>query len=124
MTTAKSRASVEVDGLPNPIVKALRRLEHPELQSFAYEKANDGDTTTFTAVPLDQLDTVALLYLETDQQITLRVDNQTDAGIVINAGGFILLHDVLIDAGAGANNLKINNNSGSVANISGFGFGT
>lgn len=124
MSNAKSRVSIELDGNPNPIQKIVRRLEQPEFQSFNYEKADDGDSTTFTAVPLDQLATIALLYLESDRQVTIRLDGQTDAGIVINAGGFVLLHDVTIDSGAGASNLSMNNDSGGVAQIKGCGFGT
>ncbi len=124
MSNAKTRISIELDGNPNPLQRIIRRLEQPEFQSFSYEKADDGDTTTFTAVPLGEIASIGLLYLESDQQVTIRLDGQTDAGILINADGFILLHDVLIDAGAGASNLSINNNSGVTAKITGMGFGT
>ncbi len=124
MSNAKTRVSIELDGNPNPLQRIVRRLEQPEFQSFNYEKANDGDTTTFSAVPLGEIASIGLLYLESDQQVTIRLDGQTDAGITINADGFVLLHDVTIDSGAGASNLSINNNSGVTAKILGMGFGT
>ena len=59
-----------------------------------------------------------------NQQLTFRLDGQSDAGIVLNAGGLIALFNVDIDAGAGSSNASVNNNSGSTATITGIAGGT
>lgn len=110
---------VIVEGFP-----VTRRIETDESQGFGYEKANDGDSTTFSALPADQLATIQLLIVKTDKAITLRLDNQSSAGIELNAGGLLAIIDCTIDAGAGANNAKVNNNSGATALVDGVAAGT
>jgi len=119
ITIQVKRDGIQLDGFP-----IIRRLEVDELQGFAYEEANDGDDTTFSALPASQLDTIQVLVVKSDQQITLRLDGQSDAGIVLNAGGLLALIDATIDAGAGASNASVNNNSGSTANVEGVAAGT
>lgn len=101
----------------------IRRLTVDEIQSFVYEQANQG-AGVFAAVPLDQIATIQALLVIPTQQVTLRLDGQSDTGIVINANGLLLLLDATIDAGAGASNAQLNNVSGSVATIEGLGAGT
>lgn len=124
MPTLKLVVSLESDGKQVPGFPVVRRLTVPETQQFAYEKADDGDAVTFSAVPADQLAEIQALVLRTDQQLTFRFDGQSDAGIVLNAGGVLVFLDSDIDAGAGANNAKVNNDSGSTANVVGFAGGT
>ena len=116
--------TAELDGVPLKGFPWVRRLAVDEAQSFEYEQTAHGDAITFTAVPADQLATIQALLLRPDKAVTLRLDGQTDAGIVINADGFVLLADVTIDAGAGASNAKLNNNSGATAVIQGTAVGT
>jgi len=116
--------TAELDGVPIKGFPWVRRLAIDEIQSFEYEQANHGDAITFSTVPADQLATIQALLLRPDKAVTLRLDGQTDAGIAINADGFVLLCDVTIDAGAGASNAKLNNNSGSTAIVQGTAVGT
>ena len=106
-----------IDGFP-----FSRRIVVDEIQAFRYEKANDGDSITFTSIPSDQLSEIQLLALRSDQPITLRLDNQVDAGIFINANGLVLLLNVDLDAGA-STNARLNSN-GAVAVVKGFAGGT
>ena len=124
MPQLKVKIEVDYDGITLPGFPVIRRLELDEGQQFEYEKADDGDATTFSALPADQIATIQALILQTDQVVTLRLDGQTDAGIVVNAGGLVLLFDVTIDAGAGASNAKVNNNSGATALLKGITGGT
>ena len=121
MSTFKVTVNVELDSRSLPGYPKIRRLEVDENQQFKYEKTTGAG---FTAIPLDQLAEIQALLLESDQQVTVRLDGQTDAGIVLNPGGLLLLLDVDIDAGAGTSNASLENTSGSTANIQGLGGGT
>lgn len=113
------------DGIPSPGFPVTRRIEVDEVQTFKYEKAADNDSTTFSGVPADQIATIQALCLRTSKAVTLRLDGQTDAGIVLNAGGMVIILDATIDAGAGASNAKLNNpDDADVAIIEGFAAGT
>lgn len=115
---------ITIDGQPllsGPIVK---RLETTSLQTFDYTKTNDGDTTTFTTLPDDTIAAIEALLVMPAAAMTVRLNGQSDAGIDLNAGGLLLIVDGAIDAGAGASNNKINNNSGAAAQVLGFGAGT
>lgn len=102
-----------------------RRIEVDEIQSFNYEKAADNDVTTFSALPADQIATIQFLLARSNKAVTIRLDGQTDAGIVLNAGGLLLIVDATIDAGAGASNAKVNNpDDADTALIEGFAAGT
>lgn len=121
MTTIKVRIEVEVDGVAPDGFPVTRRIEVDEIQSFAYEKVDGGG---YEALPADKLDTIQALVLTADKAITLRLDGQSDAGIVLNAGGLMIVLDATIDAGAGASNAKLDNSSGSTANVKGVAGGT
>ncbi len=80
-----------------------------EVQAFNYEEPADNDSTTFSALPTAQIASIQALILRAlEQPITLRLDGQSDAGIVINAGGIIVIIDATIDAGA-TTNATVNN---------------
>ena len=120
LTVTLKRNGVPVGGFP-----FIRRVEVDELQSFNYDKAADADSTTFSAVPADQIAEMQVLVLRSSKAVTLRLDGQTDAGIVVNAGGMVLLLDCTIDAGAGASNAKVNNpHATDTAVIEGLAAGT
>lgn len=97
-----------------------KRLVVDEVQQFAYEKATGGGYET---LPITQIATLQALVLAPDQALTVRVDGQSDAGLVLNAGGLLLLLDSTTDAGA-STNATIDNSSGSTAVITGLGAGT
>ena len=122
MPSIKFTIQAEIDGVPLNGFPLVRRVSVAELQTFEYEEANDGNTTTFSDIPVGQLDSIQALLVRPDQQVNVRIDGQTDAGIIINAGGILLIIDGTNDAGS--NRARVNNNSGNTANLRGFGAGT
>lgn len=96
----------------------IGRLSVDEVQVAApHEKTNDGNATSFAALPTSELDEIQVLFVKSDKATTYRLDGATDTGIPLNAGGFYLIFNADIDAGAGASNAKVNNNSGATATI-------
>lgn len=120
MPTLEITINVKEDGVVKPGFPRTRRISADELQSFRYEKATGGG---YVAVPTNQLDEVQALIFETDQQVTVRLDGQSDAGIVLNAGGLLIIIDADIDAGS-TTNVTVDNSSGSTANLEGLAYGT
>jgi|SRR5882724_4197140 len=100
-----------------------RRVEVQESQGFSILKANDGDITTFTEIPAEQLDTIQAFVLRTDKAVTVRFNGQSDAGILLNTGGIIIVFDATINAGSAIANASVNNNSGAPALLEGFAAG-
>lgn len=121
-TTIDITVTVKRDGLDIPGYPVSRRVTVDEVQSFEYEEANDGDTTTFSDIPVAQLTSIQALLLRTDQQVNIRMDGATDAGILLNAGGILVIIDHTNDSGS--NRLRVNNNSGSIAVLKGLAGGT
>ena len=97
-----------------------KRMVVDELQSFAYEKATGGGYET---LPTTQIATLQALVLTVDQAATIRLDGQSDSGIVLNAGGLLLALDITADASS-TTNATIDNSSGSTAVVTGLGAGT
>ena len=122
-STFTATVNLERDGQPLPGFPVVRRLTTDEYETFNYEKADDGEGTTFTTIPVTELATVQVLYLTANTAVTVRLDGQTDAGIVLSPRGVILILDTTIDAST-ATNVKINNNSGGVAAVTGIAGGT
>ena len=123
MPVLRLTVNLEMDGEIVPGYPKIKRISVDESQSFRMEKADDGDATTFTALPTAQLGEVQALIVEADQQITHRLDGQTDAGVVMNAGGILIIFNADLDASA-TTNITSNNNTGSTANIKGIVGGT
>ena len=121
-STLEITVSVKRDGADIPGYPVSRRVTVDEIQSFEYEEANDGDTTTFSDIPVGQLSSIQALLLRTDQQVNIRMDGATDAGILLNAGGILVILDHTNDAGS--NRLRVNNNSGNTAVLKGIAGGT
>lgn len=115
ITISIKRNGRELQNFP----KQYRKLVD-EVQEFSYEKADGGG---YAAIPTTQLDEVQILAVTADQQITLRLDGQSDAGVLLNANGLLLIIDGDLDAGA-STNATLDNSSGSTAIITGFGAGT
>lgn len=125
MNSVEITITARKNGEPLAGFPFTRRMEVDELQSFSYEKLADNNITSFAALPADQLDTIQLLVVKTDIPITLRLDGQTDAGIMLNAGGMLILVDATIDAGAGASNASVNNPDAALtATVKGIAAGT
>ena len=64
--------------------------------------------------PTTQIATLQALALVADQALTVRLDGQSDAGIVLSAGGLLLLLDITADASS-TTNATLDNSSGSTA---------
>jgi hypothetical protein len=124
MAKMEIKVTAEIDGRPVPGTPYRRVVDVDESQVFSYEEPDDGEGTTFSVIPMAQLDTINNLLVKPDQAVTIRLDGQTDAGIVLAAGGLLLVVDGTIDAGAGSSNASLNNNSGSTALVKGGGGGT
>ena len=123
MPSLKVSLNLELNGVSISGYPVVKRLELDESQSFRYEKVDDTDGVTFVTLPIDQMTTIQALLVETDQQLTFRFDGQTDAGILLNAGGLILIMDATLDASA-TTNATVNNNVQPTANIKGIAAGT
>jgi hypothetical protein len=124
MPAFKATVALELDGVPLAGSPWVRRYELPELSQVSQEQADDGDATTFNAVQAAHLDTLRVVFLVPDRQATFRFDGQTDGGLTMDAGGLVLLLGATIDAGAGADNASVNNNSGGTVTLRGLLVGT
>jgi len=130
MPTLTVTVTVAQDGAdPLPGFPLVRRVSVDEVQAFTVEQANAGNTTTWQAVPLANIDTVSFLVLRPDRAVTLRLndgnaDSTTAPTIAVAAGGLLLLADCTLSAGAGSANARTSNNSGATAVLRGVGGGT
>lgn len=120
MSTLRVTVQVDLDGVPVAGFPLVRRLELDESQGFVFEKATGGG---YTAVPTGELATVQALVLTSDQDVTIRLNGQSDAGVALVAGGVLAIVDATINAGA-TTNVTVTNASGSTANIRGVAAGT
>ena len=119
MQTIKVTINVEIDGVQLEGYPLIKRLSVDEVQQFNYEKTDGGG---YAAMPLDQLSNIQMLVVKPSKQVTLRLDAQTDAGIVVNANGIVILADVTIDDAV--TRAMVNNDSGEIAVLKGIGAGT
>lgn len=94
-----------------------------ELQQFDYDEPDDGNDTTFSALPVTQIDTVeALLVQAIDNAIGIRLEGGEvgNAALRLSARGGILVWGATLTG----TNLTVNNNTGVTARVAGFGGGT
>ena len=115
MPTVTAQLSVREDGqeLPGfPLNLTLSPTETTGKQSFNRPDA----AATFTELPVSELGAVRLLLVQSDQITTLRFNDQSDAGIPMEANGVLLLFNCNIPSGA---TLKaaLENASGSEAAV-------
>ncbi len=120
MPVYKTTLIIERDGVVVQSYPKVRTVSVNEAQSFDYEKADDGDSTTFSSIPISALDAIQFLTLEADQELTFRFNGQTDAGVLVKAGGNLVMVNCNIDPAS----VTVNNNSGEVAQIKGIAAGT
>ena len=123
MSTLTATITLKRDGVELPGFPVTRTISYDEAQIFAYDKADDGNSTTFSTLPTTQIDAIKGLYITANQAVTLRLDAQSDAGVALDAGGVLLVLNGTIDAGA-STNATLNNNSGSTALVKGVAVGT
>lgn len=97
-----------------------RRVQVDEIQAFSTEQVSGGG---YIALPTSLLDTLQALVLSPSRQVSVRFNNQSDAGVLVNAGGLLILLDATVASGA-ATNATISNASGATALLEGFAGGT
>jgi hypothetical protein len=101
-----------------------RRITVDEVQLFGpTEEADDGNDTTFSQVPVDQVASVkAFIWQAVDQAMGLRVEGgeATNVALRYDAGGIHISFGATITA----TNITVNNNSGSTAKQRGLAGGT
>lgn len=98
------------------------RATRAEFQAFNYLEPNDGNDTTFSALPVEQVATLRdLLATAIDQAIGIRLEGGEAGNIAIrlSANGLVLVFNGTITA----TNVTVNNNSGQNARLRGFGAG-
>lgn len=115
MSSIKITVDVEVDGKRVGNFPFSRRIQITEEQAFQYISSTGGG---YDSIPSSEIAVIKALVLRPDQAVTLRTQNQSDAGILVNAGGIIALVDVVLNSGA-STNATIDNSSGSDAQIEG-----
>lgn len=109
-SSLKVTVSVERDGVE--VKRLVRHLTVADVQSADYTKATGGGYVT---LPTGELAALQVLVVESvDQLTTHRLQAQSDAGIVLNPGGFLVIVDGALNSAA-ATNAKVDNSSGSDA---------
>lgn len=121
MPEIKVSVTITVDGRPLPgFDPYIRRVVVDEVAVETYELA---DGSGHVSIPSAQVAEHTVQAFTTTKQVTARIDGQSDAGLVVNAGGLYLAVDIDADAGA-ATNLTIANASGATATVKGIAAGT
>lgn len=123
MPAVKVSVSVEVDGDMLEGFPVTRRLEVDQVHLFNYLKADDGNATTFTSLPLGPVDDLQALALRTTEDVTLRLNGQVTGGLLIRQDGVLVALGVLANAGP-LTNATINNDTGVAARVRGLGAGS
>jgi hypothetical protein len=94
-----------------PVVKTLTTAESAGRQVLV--RASGGG---YVNLPVAELGDVNLLMVDTTQALSIRFNDQTDAGLPMNASGLLLLVNSAIPSGATAK-VSADNASGSAATI-------
>jgi len=93
-----------------------------ELQEFDYEEPADNNDTTFSALPVQEVDTVQLLVVHAVDAIGLRIEGGEAGNVAVRLsanGGLLMWKGTLANT-----DVKVNVNSASVARLRGLGAGT
>jgi hypothetical protein len=112
----------EIDGHPLPSSPFIQLPDGiTQVQAFSVLKTVDAVNSFATIPTVDSFTSIAILLLANpDAELIYRFNGQTDAGIVVPAGGLVMVSGALIDSGAGTNVLVNNSASNSPATIYGF----
>src|SRR6266404_1849232 len=106
MKTVKLTVTLEIDGVQFVGFPVTRRLNLDEVQFFDYEKPFDS---LYTDLPAGELSNIQLLVMQAQQPVTLRLNNQSDAGLSLASNGIVIILDCIINSGSAR--AKINNDS-------------
>jgi hypothetical protein len=111
MAVIEVEVNVRVDGVPVDGFPLIRRLNPAQFGQRRYIKPN-GDGVTY--VQASQLATDNFVIVWTDSAIGVGINNK--GPIPLNPGGFIIICDAQIVAGA-ATNVTVNNAGAGSANL-------
>lgn len=92
MPTITLQISLREDGQELPGFPLNQTLSPTEFKGKMTITRPDA-AATFTELPLQDIDTLRLLYVRADQDTTLRFNDQSDAGIPMTANSVLLLFD-------------------------------
>lgn len=123
MPNLKIIVNVELDGAQAPGFPLTRRIFVDEVQQFEYEKLSQS-AGVHQALPADQLESIQALIIQASDVLSVRLDGQSDAGIILNRGGILIILDATIDAGAGSANASVSNINGDPITVKGLAGGT
>lgn len=103
----------QVENLLIPDLPYARRIEFAEAVAF---KLSFASSASYQTVGLAQMGTLQSFILIPDQDITVRLANQSDGGVVVKADGIFALFDGTISNAADVG-LKILFNAGGSVTI-------
>lgn len=114
--------TAEVDGHPLPSSPFIQTSGVvTQVQAISVQKSVDQPNVFATIPTVDSFTSIfMLLLMNPDAQLVYRFQGQADAGLIVPAGGMVLISGAQIDSGAGSNVLVSNSNSNSPATIVGF----
>lgn len=107
LTVTLTEDGVNVPGFP--ITRTITSSEVTGKQTFT--RATGGG---YVELPLTELGAINALVLTTDQDVSLRFNDQTDAGLPLDANGVLVLIGSDIPSGA-TSKASVSNASGSTA---------
>lgn len=114
MPTLEATIILKQDGVDLADTPITARVFVPDVQTFDQTRASGGGFMAGGGLGSIQV----LLFRTIDETVTVRLDNQSDAGIVIGPSGLMLVFGGVIDSGI-PTNFKIENASGSATQIQG-----
>lgn len=111
----------EIDGHPVPNSPFIQVFDIDEFQSINVQKGVDLPGAYGVVPGADAFTVVqALLLANPNAEVIYRFNGQSDAGLVVQAGGLVLICNTNLTAGALTNVTVNNSQTNSPATISGF----
>jgi hypothetical protein len=116
------RLDLLIDGKQHRWFPWRFRQSVDELQEFDYDEPGDNNNTTFSALPVGEVDAIQFLLTRAVDAIGLRVEGG-EAGstaIRMSENGLVLMMNVTLTD----SNITVNVNSANDARVQGLGAGT
>lgn len=105
------------DGVTVPGFPLTRTVTSTEVTGKnTYTRASGGG---YVELPLAELGAINFAVVTTDQDITIRFNDQSDAGLPLDANGVLVLATCDIPTGA-TNKIEADNSSGNTANVTSY----
>lgn len=106
---------IKQDGSRMPGFPLTKTMSVTESKGKAVIQRADADDT-FTELPLQELTSIEVLYVTANEAFNLRINDQSDSHIPMDADGVLLLIGANIPSGA-SNKVALENESGSTAEV-------